>query len=99
MKRLLLITTLLMLFSSLPAPGFPRLFIAVGEPVNPYSRIIKAVIAVESSNGTNLFNAKENAAGWFGIRPVRLKDYNEKTGKNITHAECFDYEVGKMIVK
>jgi hypothetical protein len=45
----------------------------------------------------NLYNAKEQAVGWFGIRPIRLEDYNKRTGQNITHAQCYDYETGKMI--
>jgi hypothetical protein len=67
------------------------------EEINPYEAIIHAVTTIESSNGVNLYNAKEQAVGYFGIRPIRLEDYNKRTGQNITHAQCYDYETGKRI--
>jgi hypothetical protein len=88
---------LIMLMRSLPAPGYARLVIIEGEAVNPYRPIIEAVTEVESSKGKNLYNAKEEAVGWFGIRPIRLNDYNKRTGKNITLDQCYSYEVGEMI--
>lgn len=63
----------------------------------PFEAILKAVVEVESKNGIYLFNPKENAVGYFGIRPIKLKDYCEKTGKRITLEQCYDYEMGKEI--
>jgi len=97
MKRLLLISLFLMCFLKLPAPGYARMVVVEGESVKPYRAIIEAVTEVESSKGKYLYNANEQAVGWFGIRPIRLDDYNKRTGKNITLDECYQYEVGEMI--
>jgi hypothetical protein len=95
----LLILVPLVIFISLDAfaPANHSLTVLRTEPINPFERILKAISDVESNNGTNLFNSKENAVGYFGIRPIRLLDYNLRTGKNITLDQCYDYETGKMI--
>lgn len=97
MKKM--ITTILFtaLFSSLTAPPYSCGYVIQGEAINPYIRIMNAVTTVESTNGKYLLNAKENAVGWFGIRPIRLNDYNKKTGKHITLDECYSFETGRMI--
>jgi hypothetical protein len=94
-----MILTILILLFTVPAfaPDREALYIGRVEPVNPYERIINAVSRVESGNGTNLFNAKETAVGWFGIRPIRLKDYNQRSGSNVTLDQCYDYETGRRI--
>jgi hypothetical protein len=54
-------------------------------PVRELSRIdklIKAVQLVESNNNPLAVNVKEQATGSLQIRPIRLKDYNRKTGSN-----------------
>lgn len=94
-------TTLILILSLftalLKAPEFKTVAILVPEVVNPYTPIVSAVTFIESSNGNILLNEKEMAVGWFGIRPIRLKDYNDRTGKAITLDQCYDYETGKMI--
>lgn len=93
-----ILTLILLCFSiSLSAPPDKRLVIFEGEAIRPYEAITRAVVNVESANGKYLFNAKENAVGFFGIRPIRLQDYNERTGKSITLDQCYSYEVGEMI--
>lgn len=84
-------------FSPALAPAEKCLYLEQGQPINPYLPILRAVTTVESANGRFLFNEKENAVGWFGIRPVRLNDYNQKTGQNITLDQCYDFETGKTI--
>ena len=94
----MIITLILSLFSVvLTAPSLNEVVICQPEEINPYSDIIRAVTTIESANGKYLYNAKENAVGWFGIRSVRLEDYNRRTGQNITHAQCYDYETGRKI--
>lgn len=89
---------ILCLFSGvLKAPEYKTVPVLVSEAVNPYIPIVNAVSMVESSGGIHLLNEKENAVGYFGIRPIRLRDYNQRTGKSITHQQCYDYETGKMI--
>jgi hypothetical protein len=93
----MIILVFAMFFEILTAPPNKTLCIFEGERINPYIRILKAITDIESSNGVILLNKKENAVGWFGIRPIRLNDYNIKTGKHITLKQCYDYEIGKMI--
>lgn len=92
-----LITILLMFCLKLSAPPNQSLIIFEGESVKPYNAILKACYQIESSNGRDTLNVVENAVGGFGIRPIRLKDYNQRTGKNITLNECYNFEVSKMI--
>jgi len=97
MKRIIIITLFLALFQAICAPPLREAVICQPEEINPYEAITHAVTTIESSNGVNLCNAKEQAVGYFGIRPIRLEDYNKRTGQNITHAQCYDYEIGKRI--
>jgi hypothetical protein len=62
-----------------------------------YDKIIKAVIHVESRGNTKAYNLREEAAGAFQIRPIRLRDYNQRTGNNYTLADCYNYEISKKI--
>jgi hypothetical protein len=97
MKKMASLVILLMLSQILPAPGLKVFPVSGGEVINPYTCITDAVAAVESGGGINIFNEKENAVGWFGIREIRVKDYNTQTGKNITLEQCYDYQVSKTI--
>lgn len=94
MKVILILISFCALLSAPPHKTIP---ILVSEAVNPYTPIVRAVTLVESSGGVNMINKKENAVGHFGIRPIRLLDYNIRTGKTITHEQCYDYEIGKII--
>jgi hypothetical protein len=97
MKKMTITILLILLTMVCKAPEWKTLTIIRAESINPYETIVKAVTTVESRNGKYLFNEKENAVGWFGIRPIRLNDYNKRTGKNISHTACYNYEVGRMI--
>lgn len=79
------------------APGLNAVYIPVSAPVNPYERLIRAVIQVESAGDTLAFNLKEEAIGAFQIRPIRLKDYNQRTGNNYKIEDCYNFEVSKKI--
>jgi len=92
-----LIVVFLMLASRAAAPGLSVAFILVSEPVDAYERLMIAIIMVESSGDTLAFNLREEARGPFQIRPVRLKDYNRRTGKCYTNADCFNYNISKEI--
>ena len=98
MKRMKLILILSLFSALLKAPDIKTIPILVSEAVNPYTPIVNAVSFIESSDGMKLINKKENAVGWFGIRPNKLQDYNDRTGQNITHDQCYDYETGKKIL-
>lgn len=96
MKIVLVLFFILISFRA-AAPGLNVFYIPVSAPVNPYERLIRAVIQVESSGDTLAFNLKEEAIGAFQIRPIRLQDYNQRTGNNYKIEDCFNFEVSKKI--
>jgi len=55
-----------------------------------YDKIIQAVVRVESRGNTLAYNLEEEATGAFQIRPIRLLDYNRKTGKNYKLEDCYN---------
>lgn len=87
----------LLLSNNAAAPDFKVVFIEASEPVNAYGRLIKAVVQVESMGDTLAFNVIEEAIGAFQIRPIRLKDYNKRTGKNYKSKDCYNFEISKEI--
>ena len=93
----LIIILLLMLTSKAGAPDHKVAYILVSEPIGAYDRLIKAVVLVESFGDTMAYNLTEEAVGAFQIRPIRLLDYNQRTGNNYTSEECYNYEISKKI--
>ena len=79
------------------APDIKVAYIKVSEPVDVYSRLIKAVIMVESFGDTMAYNLNEEAIGAFQIRPIRLMDYNQRTGNNYEAKDCYSYKISKEI--
>lgn len=79
------------------APEANVLTVFASDPVNPYLRLINAIIMVESKGDTLAYNPIEQAIGAFQIRPIRLRDYNNRTGNSYKHDECFNLEVSKEI--
>ena len=61
----------------------------------PISRLIKAVVIVESTGDTLAFNKLEEAYGAFQIRPIRILDYNRRTGKNYKIEDCYNYKISE----
>jgi hypothetical protein len=92
---------LIILFSMLTfratAPDIKFAIILVSKPVDAYDIFIKAVIQVESSGDTLAYNVDEEAIGAFQIRPIRLLDYNQRTGKNYKKEDCYNFEISKEI--
>jgi hypothetical protein len=78
-----------------PEAGVLTLF--VKDPIDPYERLVNAIIRVESKGDTLAYNPIEEAAGAFQIRPIRLRDYNNRTGNKYTHNDCFKLKVSKEI--
>ncbi|MGA1977398.1 MAG: hypothetical protein ABSG89_06020 [Bacteroidales bacterium] len=102
MKRFLIravvLTVILMsvtLNASAPSGGM----LPVISPVslNPYKRLIYAVGYVETKCDTLAFNPIEEAAGYFQIRPVRLEDYNRRTGSHLEMIDMFNYKTSERI--
>jgi hypothetical protein len=96
-RKILLLVSFLLIAARASAPGLSVIFIFASKPVDGYERLVKAVIMVESSGDTLAFNKTEEAFGAFQIRPIRLLDYNQRTGKNYTNKDCFNLKISKEI--
>jgi hypothetical protein len=79
------------------APEAKVLTVFVSKPVYPYDRLVNAIIHVESKGDSLAYNLIEQAIGAFQIRPIRLRDYNNRTGNRYTHKDCFNLKVSKEI--
>ena len=95
--KIFLILFLLLLTTRAPAPGLKVTFILASEPVHLFERLIKAIVQVESLGDPLAYNLLEEATGAFQIRPIRLRDYNQRTGNNYKIEDCYDYEFSKGI--
>jgi len=95
--KCLLILLLSMSVTRAPAPGLNVLYIVAAEPVDPFEVLVSAIVQVESLGDPLAYNPEEEAVGAFQIRPIRVLDYNQRTGKNIKIENCYSYEVSKEI--
>jgi hypothetical protein len=98
MKKLLLII-LILYFSGLAAyaPMRKLLYIKEAIPIQPYEKVWEAVCMIESSNRQYAFNKDENAIGIVQVRPVRLRDFNDRTGKQYTMDDMYDVKKSKEV--
>jgi hypothetical protein len=96
-RKGLFISFFLLLSLSAAAPDFRVTFIIVTKPVNPFEKLMDAIIKVESSGDTLAINCDEEAIGAFQIRPIRLLDYNQRTGKKYKEADLYNIEISKEI--
>ena len=62
-----------------------------------YKQLVLAIGMVETKRDTLAYNPVEEAAGYFQIRPIRLLDYNNRTGSNYTMKDLFNYEISEKI--
>lgn len=97
MKKLLFILIFGCYSAIAGSPPSNVITIPTNEPINPYLRLFKAVSMVESSNDPLAYNPLENACGVVQVRPIRLKDYNERTGKNYSLQDMYDKSVSQSI--
>jgi|ERR1035437_478705 hypothetical protein len=95
--RIILIIILLFLSIRAFCPNIKVICLAKEHPVNVHERLINAIVMIESNGNNNAYNPIENACGAFQIRPIRLKDYNKRTGNNLKISDCFDYEISKKV--
>lgn len=71
--------------------------IVIPETINPYETIWDAIAMAESDKNSSAFNPNELATGIVQIRPIRLLDYNQRTGSNYTLNDCFNVQISKKI--
>jgi hypothetical protein len=97
MMRYLLIAVLLLAGLTAYAPGKHELFVPRAEKIKPYERLMWATGMVESHNDSLAYNPVEHAVGIFQIRPIRLRDYNQRTHKSYKLKDCYKTKVSKEI--
>ena len=59
--------------------------------------LVFAVEMVETKGDTLAYNPLEEAVGILQIRPIRLIDYNKRTGSSLTREDLFNYEISEQI--
>jgi hypothetical protein len=79
------------------APTWTSIILPRPVPIEPYKNLIFATAMVETECDTMAYNPLENAAGIFQIRPVKLIDYNKRTGSTIGRKDLFDYNTSEKI--
>jgi hypothetical protein len=98
LKKIRILCFILITFSlKVSAPSIRSWSVLVPDPVQPYKQLAFAVGMVETKNDTMAFNPLEAAAGIFQIRPIRLIDYNRRTGSTVARKDLFDYETSEKI--
>ncbi len=97
LKKTALIFLLFMSGLRLFAPTSGSMVIFDVSPIQPFKPLINAIGRVETNFDTLAYNPFEKAAGYFQIRPIRIIDYNKRTGSNYTLNDMFDYEISEKI--
>ncbi|MCE5345797.1 MAG: hypothetical protein LLG13_05835 [Bacteroidales bacterium] len=97
LKMIVSTSFFLLIALKLLAPGNALLIVIDNPPVEPYKRLIHAIGMVETSKDTLAYNPIEEAVGFFQIRPIRVEDYNKRTGSNYTPMDMFNYEISEKI--
>jgi hypothetical protein len=93
----LLVVSLLLCCLNATAPDIKGILVMASYPIDSYKRIMDAVITVESSGDTLAFNPLEQAIGAFQIRPIRLQDYNNRTGNKYKLKDCYNLKISREI--
>jgi hypothetical protein len=79
------------------APSMDSFVIIDKQPINPFKKLIYAIGRVETDLDTIAFNPLEEAIGFFQIRPIRVEDYNIRTGSKLNHSEMYNYETAEKV--
>jgi hypothetical protein len=79
------------------APARDGILFPAGDPVKPFKKLIWAIGMVETKLDTLAYNPVEEAVGFFQIRPIRVEDYNTRTGSSVKMNELYDYKVSEKI--
>ena len=97
MKRMKILILLTLLTSNLSAPPDKSIAICQGELIRPYNQLIYATGKVECNFDTLAYNPQEQATGYFQIRPIRLNDFNKRTGSNYILSDMYDYDIAESV--
>jgi hypothetical protein len=96
-RRIIIISVLLLSSIRVLAPVRLSLAIEQYSPYNPYKKLIYAVGKVETNCDTMAYNPVEQAVGIFQIRPIRLRDYNKRTGNHYKMKDLYNYKISEKI--
>jgi hypothetical protein len=98
LKKIKIVCFILLSFSlRVSAPNVKSLAVFELAPVEPYKKLAFAIGMVETKGDTLAYNPSEAAAGIFQIRPIRLIDYNKRTGRRYTRKDLFNYGISEKI--
>ena len=97
LKKIVSVTFLLVLTFKVFAPASESLILIRTTPIEPFTSLIHAIGMVETQYDTLAFNPLEGAVGYFQIRPIRLNDYNFRTGSTYTMTDLFNYKISEKI--
>jgi hypothetical protein len=97
LKKIISFAILLSVAIRVSGPGSSSFTIFKTPPVEPFRSLIHAVGMVETKHDTLSFNPVEQAAGYFQIRPIRLLDFNRRTGSKYSIKDLFFYKVSEEI--
>src|SRR5665811_1268779 len=79
------------------APASDSFIVVRTSPLEPFKSLISAIGMVETQYDTLAYNPLEEAVGYFQIRPIRLEDYNDRTGSTYTMNDLFNYKNSEKI--
>lgn len=96
-KKIVLAAVLSLLNFCLFAPARTSVTIIGSRPVEPFRNLINAIGKVETGFDTMAYNPLEEATGFFQIRPIRLEDYNARTGSNYSMEDMYNYFISEKI--
>jgi hypothetical protein len=97
LKKLVSFTFLLLLSIRSFAPIYNSLVIVTKPADEPFKKLVRAIGMVETKFDTLMYNPDEEAAGYFQIRPIRLLDYNNRTGSKYTMFDLFRYDISEKM--
>jgi hypothetical protein len=97
LRKIISVTFLFLLGLKVFAPVKDSFMVLRTSPIEPYRNLIHAIGMVETQFDTLAYNPLEEAVGYFQIRPIRLVDYNIRTGSSYTMNDLFNYEISEKI--
>ncbi len=96
-KKIVSITFLLSFAFRAFAPASGTMIIIDTTPIKPFKKLINAIGMVETRYDTLAYNPDEDAVGYFQIRPIRLLDFNKRTGSSYSMNDLFRYNISERI--
>jgi hypothetical protein len=97
LKKIVSLVFLVFITFKVFAPASESLTLIRTTPAKPFLSLIHAIGMVETQYDTLAYNPLEEAVGYFQIRPIRLMDYNARTGSAFTMNDLFNYKISEKI--